>query len=327
MVAEQDLWLSPSSAYWLLQCPARWEAHARGAGRGQLDEGFASVPPSAALGVALHKALELWFKSRDWWPADVDVLDRRFVEQMEACGASVTTGQAKQLRARLRRQAPLLAEWVHERGDPHPEVELRDVDARVSGRADLVVAAEKSFCVVDVKTGEWDSSRVEVQLALYAKCLLPSYGDLQSSGVFSPRDGLVVFDAGAERYESIWDELLAAREAVEVHGARAVASQDVCRFCPARSSCERQWEAVEQGSILDAVRGRLVGIQVSANGDWAVELECGGGNVVIGRLQGLPKDVTVGQEVAVMELSAPRESTSGRVRQANRATRVVVLHG
>lgn len=325
MVAAQSLWISPSTAYWLLQCPARWKAHAASGAVGQPVGRVVGVQPPAALGVAFHKALELWFGRGGWWPADLATLDRLFVEQMEAFEASIATGQAKQLRARLRRQAPLLAEWVHERGEPHPEVELRDADARVSGRADLVVAAGGAFAVIDVKTGEWDANRVEVQLALYAVGLQPRYGDLQASGVFSPREGLVELSEGVDRYEAIWDELIAAREAVEAGEAQAVASQDACRFCPVRATCDEHWVAAEQGTLHDAIRGRIVESQVSANGDWALELEGGEGHVVIGQLRDVPVGVSVGQEVAVTELSPPGESASGRVRRANRVTRVFLL--
>jgi len=273
----------------------------------------------------LHAALEVWFDGTDWWPADTAALDRLLVERMEWYHVAHSSSAAKMLRARLRRRAGALAAWVRDRGVPEPEVELKDVGLRASGRADLVIVSEGEYALVDIKTGQWKRWQVEVQLALYAKLLEPLHGRLEDSGVFSPKEGLVSVALPTRHVDALWDELVVGRARVEAGTIDARPAAETCRFCPIRAVCDVHWEAVDRGVIVDAARGRVLRRQRSSSGQWTVELETVTGPILVGQLRDVPEGASEGVLIALLELSASADESSNKPRRANRVTRVEIM--
>lgn len=308
-------WLTPSGAYVLSLCASRWLAEA------SLSERVTSDRPSsasAALGVVMHKALELWVKASGWrqplsfGPYMLEA--ERLLEQ--ETGDSARARVKKRALARVVEQE--LAEWLRSfsGSSASAELSLSSPELRVRGSADLVVRTSTTLGVIDLKTGRPHPERERLQLVLYS-ALLGSSLDRVLCGVLRPLEGLCVQEVSAiECSETLFWLLRLRDQAIQDPSATPGA---VCMGCPLRATCGAHWSAVDDGVITDVVRGITTRVE-TARHVMAVQVQSPDSQVAL--IHGLPlAQVHLGRSYAFTEVVATEQD----VYRATSISRILAL--
>jgi CRISPR/Cas system-associated exonuclease Cas4 (RecB family) len=253
----------------------------------------ASLPAQAALGLALHRTIQLCLTDRELsvesaWALACDELARNGSDPREAVSARRTI-------LRIQRRLPDLLAYVSEREPSEVLLEhtIRSRDGSVKGRIDLLVLGERP-AIVDHKTGLASSEglpreRYVRQLAIYAWLVQESLGiDIAEAALFSSREGIVEVDVSAPVREPIVAEAMRLRDAFNerVPGTQpATPSDEACGTCQYVGLCDPAWEAlgdgvIEGASLYEAVRGHLCSpVVTTASGLAAVPIAASCGTV------------------------------------------------
>ncbi len=309
-------WLTPSRAFVLQECPERWLSEST---TSHMSRSGAATSPEAALGVTLHKALELWIKGEDW--TNCGSFGRRIHEAESALGIALgDAARTKVTKSSLSRVVERdLAQWLAGLGTEarvDAEVPLVNEALRIHGVADLVVREDRFLCIIDLKTGRPRSGTERLQLELYVALLLPSSGRLMG-GILRPLQGLSLREIPTEDCYDSLERLLALRDSA-IRG-EAPRPGPICAGCPVRSLCPAQWSAVEECLVSDAVRGEVVRVERSREVA-AVQIRKASGRTAV--VTGLPQQAyDVGSQYAFMEIE---QRTPSEYRARHR-TRVSML--
>lgn len=335
--------ISPSLANQLLTCQLR-----TGFARDPEHKGWRRPSTWSALGVAAHAVTEAVFKRNDWPEnpsAARELLEELWTEEIErgvknlAETWSPATPPPPQewpgyalTRSRTIRRASKLAAVPKVAGTkPAPgtgvELELRDPDSGLFGRADRIEYEGGSTRVVDLKTGLHQDEPTEAQrrqLLLYAVLVHRTNGEWPTS--------IAVEDASGNRYSQPLDAARAEDALADVQAAVAgfnsaigdgslVASaspdSERCRWCEFRVICAPFWEAVSSewgqrsvlGSVVETGRsemGTYVSISVESPADRAV---------TDAHISGLPSALPSGAtRIAITDFTGSPEAADVRAR-------------
>lgn len=274
---------SPSLANLLLSCQLR-----AGFSRDPAYKNWRRPTTYTALGIAAHAVTEAAFKRKDW-PADPSMarvqLQRVWAAEIEigvkhlAEAWSPATPPPPQhwpgfalTKARTLRRATKILEASKPSGDQAPpgagiELELRDPESGLFGRADRIEHDGASTRVVDLKTGlhqDAPSDSQRRQLLLYA-VLVHRRSDQWPASI-------AVEDASGNRFSQPLEPsdaeaaLLDVQKAVAGFNAsvaeqtlatQAAAEAERCRWCEFRVVCGPFWAAVTsewgQRSVLGSI--------------------------------------------------------------------------
>ncbi len=269
-------WLSPTSAWRLLQCPAAVapvakQAHPAGGGRN--------------AGTIAHAALASWIETGAWTDdLDGSQLQSLFDDAASSFGLKPSDlRQGLLTRARLAEAAPELtrtfAESVAANGEMACELELRDENRQLRGVIDVLVTGEHSL-VLDLKTGRGADGdvpeQVRFQLLLYSHLFRVAYGRLPHEvKVFSLIRGSQPLQVTESSVQTALSDVDRARR---VSGQSATPSLSGCRFCLRRLECEAHWEAA-QDVRPDALEGIVLKVRRASTGVSALALTTSHGDV------------------------------------------------
>ena len=255
--------------------------------------GFRSGP--ALLGTATHLALEACARA---WPdgeartvatrAWLLALSEAKVEKPEQFpGAAVA-------KARLMGTSERLWALLDELGpgaDVLPEERLVSHDARVTGRADLVIRTPESTRIVDYKTGhvldkDGESVRLSyrLQLQIYAALEQQSTGTWPSEAILIPTRGpAIAVVIEPSECEALYEELETALDEYEdvpaTQEARPEAS--LCCFCAHAPRCQEFWDVIDsswQDQVL-AIEGEVTALESAAIGRTTAIVDLSGGSI------------------------------------------------
>jgi len=135
----------------------------------------------------------------------------------------------------------------------YPEVELRAMQLRLTGRADLVCVSDDEVTIMDYKTGQPDPSHID-QLRVYA-LLWKHDTELNPTGRAATKL-VIVYTTHDEAYDAPSEtELADLREALirRMHLAEAELAvrppparpdPESCRHCTVKHMCEEYWSAL-----------------------------------------------------------------------------------
>lgn len=285
----------------------------------------------SSLGTAAHAVTEAAFLQKGW-PSDpttlrsqLEDLWEREIEQSAGALAKAWApaepppppewpGYAL-TRARIIRRSMKLLSTVRVAGPESSnlrgvEVELRDPDSGMFGRADRIESDGESTRIVDLKTGlnqDIPTEDQERQLHLYAVLVHRRTGSWPRSIAIEDASGsqsvLPLDQSRAE--ETVREVGLAVdsfNSAVETDGVLAMAdpSPDHCRWCPYRVICQPFWQALSSGWNQRSALGAATVMGTSDHG-YFVELE-------------LESPIeSVGHNLRVSGLSEPVEPSATKV--------------
>jgi len=135
----------------------------------------------------------------------------------------------------------------------HTEVELRDEDLRVMGRADLITVSETGCTITDYKTGEPSEGHAD-QLRLYGllwtrdKRVNPDQIPIESLVVaYATHDEPVDAPSAAELAtlaDQITSRIAATEEQLDQRPPPAKPDPEICRFCDVKHLCDDYWATV-----------------------------------------------------------------------------------
>ncbi len=300
-------WLSPTSAWRLLTCPA-----SLGRPQGTLR----SLEPNA--GTIAPQAIQRWIETGDW--SDPIQRGERLTAHFDAAacdaGADVTMlRDGRMTRARLAARADqlsaALAEFTSGDASIACEQPLSDPRRRLRGILDVAVHGRRS-AVIDFKTGR-DATvplteRVRLQLLIYAHLYRCAYGQLpEMVEAFSFIHGPLRVSADGASVEATLDAITEAR-AQDPEVARP--SPTVCAFCTRRFVCEPHWNTVPTWDAPDALEGRIAQVEHAKTGAVALLIETNAGTQWITHIprDRLPVHAEVGSYIRIIHVH--RKSTS-----------------
>ncbi len=135
-------------------------------------------------------------------------------------------------------------------GGSRTEVELRDDELRVMGRADLITLRETGCTITDYKTGEPSEGHAD-QLRLYGllwnrdERVNPDQIPIESLVVaYATHDEPVDAPSDAELAtlaDQISSRIAATEEQLDLRPPRAKPDPEICRFCDVRHLCDDYW--------------------------------------------------------------------------------------
>jgi len=135
----------------------------------------------------------------------------------------------------------------------HTEVELRDGDLRVMGRADLITLGESGCTITDYKTGEPSEGHAD-QIRLYGllwnrdQRVNPDQIPIASLLVaYATHDESVEVPSEAELATlaaQITSRIEATEEELDLRPPPARPDPEICRFCDVRHLCDDYWTTV-----------------------------------------------------------------------------------
>lgn len=214
----------------------------------------------------------------------------------------------------------------------HTEVELRDDDLRVVGRADLITVDESGCTITDYKTGDPSEGHAE-QLRLYGllwsrdKRVNPNRVPIESLVVaYATHDESVEVPSDAELATlaaQITSRIAAAEEQLDLRPPPARPSPEICRLCDVRHLCDDYWATVRPrlGDGLADSAADIVDCEgeiVERNGpmSWVLRLE-GDPDSALVRTTDQRPGFAVGDQVRLL-------GVAGGMIEADGATQVVL---
>ena len=262
--------ISPTSVDRLLRCPRAF-SHAQGASPQQ--RGQAAPAPSAVVGIAAHRTLELCLQASR---PSLHLAWGQACEEGAAVGIDPRSRpDARRTLLRLERRLPQLLEFVDARNPsevPRTESELVSSDGLIRGTVDLIVLGDLP-CIVDYKTGLVSEDGVPVehfvrQLSLYAHLVHECLGvDISEAALFSLREGIIPVDVSLGSRRLVVEECRAAQAAYNalVPGPQpAVPSVAACSHCALVGVCEGFWGPEGRKVVLNLTSGRSIEGRVDA---------------------------------------------------------------
>lgn len=274
----------------LARCPRQLALKRSVAGPGG---GSRSSP--ALLGTATHAALEAC--ARAWPDGDARTVatgawlhalsGANVVEPEDFPGAAVA-------KARLMGASERLWSLLDELGpgaDVLPEERLVSRDARITGRADLVIRTPDTTHIIDYKTGHvLDKDGVSVrpsyrlQLQIYAALEQQSNGRWPREAILIPTRGPAIAVAiERSECEALYEELERALDNYTDHpeSQEARPEPSLCGFCPHAPRCQEFWDVIDsswQDHVL-AIEGELTALESAAIGRITGIVDLRGGSV------------------------------------------------
>jgi PD-(D/E)XK nuclease superfamily len=310
-----DGWLSPTSTWRLLRCPAS-------ALPNQNPRSLGAIHKSNA-GTLAHTALKTWIESGDWLNrATSSALTHHFDAALATAGETVSgLPNARMTRARLNLREESLRKALGGSRPPdkahiHCEQELRDDEQRLRGVPDVAIFGPSDTAVIDLKTGHDAAAempeQVKLQLLLYAHLFRVTYGEgPQRLEVFSLAHGRIPVEATRAAIATAIERVETARSLPPLPQPR----EEVCRFCPRRLDCEAHWDALLGWERPDAIRGRVARVTPAESGVTAVLLDTDDGHAWVTQIPGGSLSVhSVGERIgfARVSRSSDREPQSWR---------------
>ena len=294
-------WLSPTSAWRLLTCPA-----SLGRPQGTLR----SLEPNA--GTIAHQAIQRWIDTGDW----TDPIQRggRLTAHFDAAARDARADIAvlrdgRMTRARLAARAGQLAAELTELTPGGASIAceqpLSDPERRLRGIPDVAVHGRRS-AVIDFKTGR-DATvplpeRVRLQLLIYAHLYRCVYGQLpEIVEAFSLIHGPLRMSADGASVEATLNAITEAR-AQDPELARP--SPTACAFCARRFVCEPHWNAVPTWDAPDALEGRIAQVEHAKTGAIALSIETDAGTQWVTHIphDRLPAHAEVGSYLRIIHV-------------------------
>jgi PD-(D/E)XK nuclease superfamily len=277
-------WLSPTSAWRLMACPA------------SLDTPH-DTPPSLSpnAGTIAHQAIQRWIETGDW--ADPTRRNEQLAAQFDAAAHNARAEIAvlrdgRMTRARLTARADQLAAQLIELTSGGASITceepLTDPQRRLRGIPDIAVHGART-AVIDFKTGR-DATvplteRIRLQLLIYAHLYRCTHGQLpEIVEAFSLIHGPLRVPVDNATVETTLNTITMARTQ-DPELARP--SPTVCTFCTRRFVCEPHWNAVQTWDEPDALEGRIASIEHAKTGAVALLIETPLGSQWITRI---PRD-------------------------------------
>ncbi len=274
------IWASRLSK--LLDCPLQ-VAFEQGLGDGD----GASPSPSALVGIAIHRCIELIIKDdltlEQAWERSCDEMG---VPDLDPRNAKPAKRAFLRLKARLPKLLALIDEHDLEQ-DPIPEEMLETSDGLLRGQPDLVLLG-KNTTIVDYKSGTATTDgtvnpNYVTQLLFYACLVADTFEKEQiDAWLFSLQDGLIPVDVSEAPRVTLLEDARRAigrfDEAVP-ETPSGNPSNKACGWCNFALDCDEFWRALEDGRLDDpssgqALEGKVVGTPVNArNGRSALSLD------------------------------------------------------
>jgi hypothetical protein len=137
---------------------------------------------------------------------------------------------------------------------PEVKIKLPKIFGGGSGRADGLVLSDSMLAVADLKFGRTEVEAYKNrQLVAYAGGFLanPVHRGIARKRralrleIFQPRrGGWKTWEIGPDELEEQWDELVYAAEEIQVGSRQLEASEEGCRWCPAKAFCPLLNESV-----------------------------------------------------------------------------------
>ena len=318
------IWASRLSK--LLDCPLQ-VAFEQSLGNG--GSGGASPSPSALVGTAIHRCIELIIKDgltlEQAWEDSCD--------EMSASGLDPRNAKpAKRAFLRLKSRLPELLALIDEHDleqDPLPEEMLETSDGLLRGQPDLILLGENTR-IVDYKSGTATTDgtvnpNYVTQLLFYACLVADTFEKEQiDAWLFSLQDGLIPVDVSEEPRVTLLEDARRAigrfDEAVP-ETPSGNPSNEACGWCNFALDCDEFWLALEDGRLDDpssgqALEGKVVGTPVNArNGRSALSLDVRRGSLtghfVVGNIPTqLVQHLQDGQLVRIVRLRLQRGEES-----------------
>lgn len=288
--------LSPSKIERLIACPLRIAfEQARPPGSANSPE------PSALVGLAVHRAIELFLRGAELQRA----WEQACEELAEGGGDPRYVPTARRARLRLERRLPDLLLFIESRGPSELLLEhrLASADGSVVGRLDLLVLGQRP-CVIDFKTGlvdvegVLDTSHLR-QLALYVWLAATHLQRIDVGAAwFSLRQGIVEVDAPHNQSAAVVRLALAARHSYNERAPGpqpATPSTSGCGRCESVGHCHDGWNGLRDGRVErfgwgEAGRALISGpVVVADNGSAAVPIDVTDGTITgLGTLVDVP---------------------------------------
>jgi len=269
------VWLSPTSAARLLECPA-----SLGLGSA-VAETVAVSTPAPNAGTLAHLAVRRWIEQGAWRFADAAKLTALFDRAADEAGIdAVTLRDGRLTRARLAARATQLGELLSRSSAATImcEVELRDPSQLLRGILDITVLGNPSS-VIDLKTGRDAAGTlarsIQLQLRVYAHLFRTAHGTLPDHvEAFSLSHGPITVEANPASVQAVLDAITAARKQ---NPDTAHPAPETCRFCQRRMTCEPQWARLTDWETPDALEGEIVQITRAETGTCGVLLATAAG--------------------------------------------------
>jgi hypothetical protein len=317
-------WLSPTSAWRLMACPASL---------GTPHDNLPSLRPNA--GTIAHQAIQHWIKTGDW--ADPTGRHERLAAHFDAAAHDAQVDIAvlrdgRMTRARLTARADELAAELTELTSGGASITceepLSDPQRRLRGIPDIAVHGPRS-AVIDFKTGRDATAslteRIRFQLLIYAhlyKCAHGRLPEIVEAFSFIHGPLKVLTDSS-----SVEEALNAITEARAQDPELARPAQAVCTFCTRRFVCEPHWDAVPTWDMPDAVEGRIVQIAHAKTGAVALLAETNLGSHWITNIphDRLPAQAHVGSYVRVIHVHRSSTIDPQAATQEWRAGRLIEI--
>lgn len=314
-------WLSPTSAWRLVQCPAALP------GPAWSGQPLQQSGPSSDAGTLAHEAMRSWVNAGSWRSdPSGGLLRSAFDEAAALAGVDVAAVPRGVLtRARLGGLAGTLISALDGAGTDAvaSEVDLADEPMLFHGRADIIVTGPHP-AVLDLKTGKMSAGEVQehirFQLLMYAHLFRVVYGKLpERLEVLSLAQGRIDIPFGAR---DVADAVAAVARARDEAGGEPAPASVLCRGCPRRMACDSHW-ALEEDDRPDTVQGEVTEVTVAATGVLGVRLRAEPETWVT-QLQPhqVPPGLQPGYSVRMVGISPSKPSSVHR--RATRAADVVI---
>lgn len=315
-------WLSPTSAWRLVQCRAAVPGVA-GSGQSQGNHQLAADAGSLA-----HEALRHWVTAGCWRSDTVgQLLQESFDAAAEKARVDVTAvPRGVLMRAQLASMASVVRSAMEgaDLNEVASEVELEDAEQRLQGRADLIVNGHRP-AVLDLKTGKLSAGQVpeaaRFQLLMYAHMFRVAHGALpERLELLSVAHGRVDVPFTEADVDGVLATVIRAREEA---GGAPTPGTDKCHYCPRRLSCDAHW-LLPEDERPDSLEGQVAETSTAATGVLGIRLRTEPETWVT-QLQPnqVPAGLSAGDRVRIVGLTRARASTSSR--RATRDARVTAL--
>jgi PD-(D/E)XK nuclease superfamily len=256
-------WLSPTSAWRLMTCPASL---------GPPHNAIRSLKPNA--GTLAHRALQHWIETGDW--ADPAVRRERLVGYFnEAARAALVDiavlrdGRLTQARlaARADQLSSELAQFTAYDASIACEEALSDPQNHLRGIPDITILGSRS-AVIDFKTGQDATAslteRIRLQLLIYAHLYRCAHDRLpEIVEAFSLIHGPLRVSADSASVDAVINTITESRSQDPNLDRPSPAA---CRFCSRRFVCEQHWNALPTWEAPDALEGRITQIEHARSG-------------------------------------------------------------
>jgi hypothetical protein len=317
-------WLSPTSAWRLMTCPASL---------GPPHDAKRSLKPNA--GTLAHRALQHWIETGGW--ADPAVRRERLVGYFDEAAraaqvdiAVLRDGRLTQARlaARADQLSSELAEFTAHDASIACEEALSDPQNHLRGIPDITILGSRS-AVIDFKTGQDATAslteRIRLQLLIYAHLYRCAHDRLpEIVEAFSLIHGPLRISADSAYVDAVLNKIAEARAQ---DPELAHPSPPVCLFCSRRFVCEPHWNALPTWEAPDALEGRIDQIEHARSGAVGLLIEAVSGSQWVTHIphDRIPTEAEVGSYVRIIHVHRTQANDPQAALQAWRAGPLVAI--